>query len=472
MSSLHEYTLLIVESESVASIIRQFDIPYLEVIATNGFCWIPSYNWKKNKLEIRANPAQLPVRKLLKEKAPWASRTVIATDSDSAGEFIAYSLYNYLKISDIRRTYLNSLTPSAVHDAIEKSGPFEEESFHEMQNRFILHHFAERLFSPFTGKGAWSKLAALDLFSNKQRFRYFQDVQDPDGHFKSDKTVSVHFASIFQISKTKAPNEIHRIPVPLNTADILEKHHTKFDDFGATQDVLNQLFTFVLKDYHQALITYPRTGERSYYESTWLHEYEQFLRKQPAEIFAPPAIWTKTSSNSPHEGIHPAESSLTPEEVRPLVRKKWYDLYKFIFEYHQKVISRPGAKMVYQYKTETTGIDSFYPVDNEVRLKSDYSVTPALKISDFLDRLVDTGALKPSGFGKTLDLLVLEQWINPDGEKLIPGPGLQKRQTQVQDFNILSELLALLHDRIPVHDLNKTALFQELSHIAKNLFKI
>lgn len=471
MPSSYEYTLLIVESESIASIIRQFNIPYLEVIATNGFCWRPLYNWKKHKLELRANPEQRSVRTLLKEKAPWASRIVIATDSDSAGEFIAYSLFKYLKIPEIQRTYLKSITPSSIQDAIDSASPYEEEPFHEMQNRFILHHFTDRVFAPYLGKMAWVKLAAIDLFSGQKTVTHFRDIKYPDLCFNTEKPVLLHFRDRVQVSKTGHSKKNHHLKAPINTADILERAQDQFSSFEEAQQSLNHLFTFVLREYQQALITYPRTSERTYYETTWLHEYEQCIQTQPAEAFTPSAVWSKTPVKSPHEGIHPIDSRLTPEKVRPLLRKKEYDLYKFIFEHHQKAISRPVEKNEYQYKAINTEINTFFLPESEGNYNDTaYLLSPRLTISLFLDHLVDSGSLKPSGFGKAIDSLLEENWIMIENNQLNPGFGLMTFHQKLKNSRVVNELIALLNNNIPVPDINKSKLFEDLTRISHIIF--
>lgn len=470
MSSQQEYSLLIVESESIAAIIRQFDIPYLEVMATHGFCWKPKFNWRKNKLEMRAVHDKLSVRKLLKEKAPWAVKVIIATDSDSAGEFIAHSIVKFLKLSNIYRTYLNCLAENSVLESVRNAKQYQEESYYEMQNRFIIHHYLDKIFANSLGRLAWMKLAILDLFHNKNEFSLFRDIHNDTICFYSDNPVPAVYGDFFRIQKNKEIESVYQIHKPFNTATILEQIKQHYKDFTEAQYTLNQCFTYVQKDSKQALITYPRSIECGYYESTWNMEYENWIRKYPSETFAPAAIWPKTPMEVAHEGIHPADSSTTPEIMRPLVRKKMYDLYKLIYEHHQKVITKPEQIFKPCYRLVEKDPDNhIFPVDDSIN-DSLYDATPLVSIQYFLDYMVSTNSLRPSGFGKTLDDLIKTKWLNLEGHSFSPGISCEYVAGKINSFESIRETIALLNDKIHLQDIKRSKLFEDLTRISHIIF--
>ncbi len=126
-----------------------------------------------------------------------------------------------------------------------------------MQNRFILHHFTDRVFAPYLGKMAWVKLAVIDLFSGQKIVTHFRDIKYPDLCFNTEKPVLLHFRDRVQVSKTGHSKKNHHLKAPINTADILERAQDQFSSFEEAQQSLNHLFTFVFREYQQALITIP-----------------------------------------------------------------------------------------------------------------------------------------------------------------------------------------------------------------------
>lgn len=426
MTNTFQYTLLIVESPSIANIIRNFKIPFLEIIPTNGFCWKPVYDFKKQKLTYRADPNKRNLRKLLKSKAQWASKIIIATDTDSSGEFIAFTTWKYLKDFDVHRAYLHNLSKKAIEELLNENFPFEHKNFHPLVNRYIVNNLLENDLKQRLGPMVWIKLLTMMYWHNEYRD-----------------------SNLLKIPKNAK--------YPWNTADILEKLSYSYNSMIEAQKSLNDLFTLIPEDLEHGVISYPRTTAHGYYQSTWVANYQKWILNKPSESFKPEPIWEKVDRNIPHESIQPINTTITPLDVRPLMRKKYYDLYKMIYEHHLQVIQMPDLR-----KKENS--------DHHYSSKKNSGKSQYVKLSDYLSFLTKYQAAKPSGYGLLLDRLVNSRWLHIQNGYVSPEIEMIKTIQSIKDLEPIKDGLIFLKNGITDNfDWPDAKLFSHIKRIINTL---
>lgn len=377
------YTLLVIESPTIARIINSFRIPSLEVIPTNGYCWKPFYDPINDQLKIKADPDRLEVRRILRNKIPWAHRVIIATDSDNAGEFIAWTLWRHFHAkNNLYRSYLNALSRNGIEEMIDSARPLSDANPGSNRNKRILYHVIQRQLEPVLGSFAWIKLALIRLFNEPIYFK-----------------------------KTKAI-ESHAVTDPYNTADVLCIARPLFSSFSEAQDALNRLFSEIPASLESGLISYPRTDQRGFYRGTLDFFYRNWVMEKPAESFLPPPLWPVIDEKHPHEAIHPLSLEIKPNHVRPYLRKRSYDLYTLIYDRTIKSVQAPFA-------TEQTGLNM--PDANA----NDHELMP--RINNILDGLCESGVIKPSSYGNITDKLITDGWlqIKDTNGAVVPGVNLK-----------------------------------------------
>ncbi|HKJ32357.1 MAG TPA: hypothetical protein VKA34_11050 [Balneolales bacterium] len=446
MAKSYQYTLLIVESPTIASIIRHFNIPYLEVIATHGFCWKPIYDFSNNKLHYRADPDKRDIRRKLKERVPWADMIVVATDTDSAGEFIAFTIRKYLKKHSLKRGYIQNLSKSGILNTIEHSRPFEDLQFQSLINRYVCNLLLEKKLSSKLGKFVWIKLLTSSLFQGPVEAKIFQKLGEPTtNYWFSDKAIKIPFKGKIKIQQT-GKSKRYEIKEPWNTADILEKISDNYSSLKQAQIDLNDLFTLVPEDWNHGLISYPRTSSNGYYEQSWKYDCNKWIINNAMESFLPNPLWNCLEPIVPHESIHPIDLALKPSEVRTKMRKKYYDLYFLIYEHHKMVLQMPQKTewIVYEPLQENIKNSFFSKSSNN----NTNELVPLLKISDFLLYLTTYEAARPSGYGQIMDELIADNWIYTNNGCIYPDKKLEKHLQNVDDWETLKNGLDFIKEGI------------------------
>ena len=450
MAITHRYTLLIVESPTIAHIIRKFNIPYLEVIATGGFCWYPRYNWENDRLTYQADPAKRDIRKEIKTKAHYADRIIIATDTDSAGEFIAFTISRYLKRHQLLRGHLQTLSKSSVLEILEHVQPYEEHNVIGLKNRFICNLLIQKKMQHRLGKLAWIKLLTLNLFNNGIHTRFFLE-NDPlnPAVIESEQTATISIHDKLQVNNVSI-NTRYSIKNPWNTADILQNLHSPDISYRQLQDDLNHLFTLIPEELHNGLISYPRTQATGYYEQTWYSHYQNWIKTHSPETFLPNSLWQRLDGYYPHESIHPISIEIIPSEVRPLIRKKYYDIYHKIYDHHIKILQMPEQHEYYIYQLNNNSRN--YPINvfSSSLLKIGDEIQPVIRISDYLNYLKYYESARPSGYGAILDTLLEDGWITIKSSCIFPNQDMLAKFSSLftSNPNLLSDSLTYIKNSV------------------------
>lgn len=418
------FTLLVVESPTLARIINRFALPGVEAMATGGFSWQPEWDGQKNELRPTAHPSGRDFRKQLKEKAAWATRIVVATDADPAGSFLSCAISRFLKNFQVQRTYLNTLSPGGVKKAIERASEPGPEEFIPLQNRFLIRQELERHFRKKLGRFPWAKITLLSLFQEKVPIRF---LTNGTRTLHLVRPISARPGTEFTAERIHCRDDGKpaRIFRPLNTAALLELLYTGTHPLADVQEQLNRLFTGIPNTLKTGLISYPRTSAQGYYPQTWEASFRFWIKKKDAESFLFPVLWEKLPRETPHESIHPLDPDETPAAVRPLLPKKHYEIYRTIHQHHMHCIS---AESLQPAGRISLGEDH---LSVEVRHIDEDGILPAkmkaaISVADLLNAMDHSGAARPSGFGELFDTLRDEEWIAGSGLFVEPGPAFTR----------------------------------------------
>jgi len=417
-------------------------------MATGGFSWQPQWDEKSQQLKPRADPEWRLFRKKLKEKAPWASQIIVATDPDPAGSFISYSISRFLKGTATRRTYIHSLSAAGIKEAIEESFPVNDqesapEIYGVLRNRYLILQSLTNSLKAKLGHNPWIKLVLLRLFSESFPFT---NLIGQNGVLQLTDPIHCRYNDEIIIKESTGDYQPHKTVAPLNTASFLELLQQNGHKMSDNQDSLNRLFTSIPQELGTGLISYPRTSASGYYRKTWEQSYQFWIKKNDAETFLPNVLWGVISDQTPHESLRPIEPSITPSEVRPLIRKKLYDIYTRIHNHFISSISAQNIKSVERSILHNgrslceTGIIGDHHLQETFRTM--------ISISDLLHTMNAYGASRPSGFGKLYDRLISEKWISESGKFVSPGETFYEKQVS-QPFqwkNWLDDLTELMNN--------------------------
>ena len=414
------YTLLIVESPTLARIIDRFDLPGIEVLATGGFSWQPYWDAKHQDLKPKADPAWVSFRNQLKKKAPWASKVVIATDADPAGSFISHSISRFLKSVPTLKTYIHTLSRDGIQQAIalasERSLP---EEFGILRNRYLIQQLLNRSLRGKLGSNPWSGLVLMYLFGGK--FHY-TTLAGSSSILTLIKPVELSYNTELEVRSVtgESQNILHKTTRPLNTSVLLEKLCLNGGPMKQHQEHLNRLFTTITDEPGTGLISYPRTSAQGYYPETWDLSYQYWVKNNATETFLPKALWDTIPVQIPHESLHPINPMIDPAIVRPLVRKNLYDIYTVIYNHYIKSISTASIESAHKVMLIEDRVNRY---ENEIvgDLNKDPVFRAMITISDLFNTMNAFGAVRPSGFGKLFDTLIDEKWITGSGIFIKPG---------------------------------------------------
>ncbi len=442
------YTLLIVESPTLARIIDHFRLPGVEAIATGGFSWQPQWDEKNQQLKPKANPELRSFRNKLKEKAPWASQIIIATDPDPAGSFISYSISRFLKSPSTRRAYIHSLSPTGIQQAIDESFSMETEeskleTFGVLRNRYLILKSLYRNLMSKIGSNPWAKLVLYRLFDEPFPFA---KLGNQSHSLLLSGPINCRHDTTLTIDKVTDDQQLHKSTSPLNTAALLELLSTGPNKMAQNQDALNRLFTTIPDEINTGLISYPRTAATGYYRKTWELSYQYWMKDHEAETFLPGVLWDILCERTPHESLKPIDPSIDPSAVRPLVRKNLYDIYRLIYNHFIKSICTQSIQT--EKKVIISNGKEHYKTGIIGNLQGQRTFGTMISVSDMLNTINAFGASRPSGFGKLYDDLINEKWISGSGIFLTPGAAFYDHQfSRLFTWRAwLEDLISLMND--------------------------
>ena len=443
MSAGSIYTLLIVESPVIARIIQRYAPSSVYVISTSGYAWKPMYDSAKNHLKAIADPDQIGFRKELKQQASWAGNIIIATDPDPSGDFIAWSLYKFLKDPSVKRSYIQHLGKRGIQRLISTAEVIQPNLMEQrLQNRSLIRHQWKQ-----NGQRPSMEIAALaSIFTD--HFPY-QNFRDQTGNlWRSNRPIRCNPDEWIPLKDRINEMEYHTYD-PLSTFDLLQLAIEKeiFSSLENAQETLQQLFTYTLDFSEESLISYPRTAANSFFSETWSALQNQFYKAHTEGEFKPMFIRNIAGSEVAHESIYPLNLSLTPGKVSGELLSTLRDLYTLIYAQTIKAITVPGEKFN-AYQSPFQPDIHFYCPDLDSDSPS-AELMPARTIAETGAILNGMDVQPPSSFGKKMDRLQNQNYLKIDGRFVKPGkyltPYLNNGPAYADEISKLNELSESAH---------------------------
>ncbi len=394
-----EKSLVIVESPAKAKTINRYLGPGYIVKASMGHVRDLPKSALGVDVEHDFEPKYviIPDRKKvvaeLQKAAKEAKEVILAADPDREGEAICWHLSAILEPSNSRicRTLLHEITKHGVEEAFRNCGPLDRNMIEAQQTRRILDRLVGYLISPLL----WKKIArglsagrvqsvALRLICEREKeIKAFVSVEywTIAALLEAGQPPSFK-ASLVKIDgkKAKIPDgaragqivdELRAAAFVLEGIEVREKRKSpappyitstlQQDGFRLLRFPVKKTMSIAQKLYEglsigergpTGLITYMRTDSvrvsseaaawaRTHIESNFSREY----------LPAKPHVYTnKTQAQDAHEAIRPTLPELTPEAVRPYLKKEEYDVYRLIWT--RFIASQMSSALI-----EETGFD-------------------------------------------------------------------------------------------------------------------
>lgn len=395
------YTLLIVESAFTARSIRSLNLPGLEVLSSGGYAWKPDYDPKTGRLKAKADPAFRPFRNELKKKAAWAISIVVAADSDPSGYFIAHTIRKALKDREVRFTHINLISKDDILKQIQNARKEPEYSEELLRRLFAIRQHFSSLIKTKSGRAASvADYVAMAILTHPVVTKYWLDSYNELGI--SNKAVQI--ARLDEEIELHQPDNqepfFHGPPPPSSLARVLEPLD---GSFSAGYESVTRLFSTLTENSGHTLISYPRTQAECYTESVWDMLTVHFTISD-SDFTGLPTKMRKTCANPIHPSIYVTQPAVKPDDVRPLVKKRDYGTYKRIYEQTKAAVSIPEKLQ------QVTGTHIASGAQFSMRQKTNLAA-PLFTCSDFMQCLLDTGWIKPSGLATTMDQLIRKDII-------------------------------------------------------------
>jgi len=317
-------------------------------------------------------------KKIVAELQKWAKEcesVVLAADPDREGEAICWHLSHILKRvnKNIYRVLLNEITKKAVEEAFKNLGQLDRDKISAQQTRRILDRLVGYLISPLLWKKIGKGLSAGRVQSVTLRLICEREREIKDFVSEEYWTITAHLkasnpppfkASLTKIDDEKAKiedgqraaeivAELKKVPFIVQRVKIKEKKKYPYpsyitstlqqDGFRLLRFPVKRTMVIAQRLYEGleigdrglvGLITYMRTDSvrvsnlalylaRKYIEKNYPPEY---LPPQP-RIFK-----NKRKAQDAHEAIRPTSFDLSPEAVKPYLKREEYNLYNLIWK--------------------------------------------------------------------------------------------------------------------------------------------
>ncbi len=352
------------EVEASVGHVRDLPTSSLGVDEENDFT--PQYQVIDNKQKVVAK---------LRSAAKSARHVYLAPDPDREGEAIAWHVAELIKKDnqDIQRIQFNEITAKAVREALEHPRELNERLFDSQQARRILDRLVGYKISPLL----WNKVkrgisagrvqsVALRLVVEREKERQ-RFVPEEYWVFKADVAADqppLMTVDLFKVDKKKPKigseeealaleahvkeqefrvskideKERSRTPPPPFITSTLQQMASQRLGYSAkkTMSTAQRLYEGV--DLGEkgavALITYMRTDSVRIADEARDAAKAMIIGRFGKDYYPPKArvFKTKSQAQDAHEAVRPVDVNLDPEEIKHLLPKDQYHLYKLIWE--------------------------------------------------------------------------------------------------------------------------------------------
>lgn len=369
--------LVIVESPSKAKTIGKFLGSRYKVIASVGHV----RDLPKSKLGIDIEndfePRYISIRgkgdiiKELKKEAKNASKVYLATDPDREGEAISWHLAFLLGIDQTTpcRIVFNEITEKAIKNAIKNPRPIDIRLVDAQQARRVLDRLVGYQISPLL----WRKIrrglsagrvqsAALKIICDRENeIKNFkpQEYWTITADFKKDRAFSAKLTE-YKGKKLSIDNKEQNDAIlaelrkgsytvtTLEEKDRLRRPMPPFTTSSLQQDAANKLnFTtkktmMVAQQLYEGveikgrgtvgLVSYIRTDSVRISDEARDASREFITETFGKEYYAGTVYSNKKKDiQDAHEAIRPSHMEIVPEQIKDLVSKDQYNLYRLIW---------------------------------------------------------------------------------------------------------------------------------------------
>ena len=371
--------LVIVESPAKANTIKKFLGGNTKVVASMGHI----RDLPKSKLGVDIEhdfePEYINIRgkgdliKSLKKDAKQAKKVYIATDPDREGEAIAWHLAYILKDekNKISRVTFNEITKNAVQKAIKEPRNIDMNVVDAQQARRVLDRIVGYKMSPLLWKKVKRGLSAgrvqsvavklivdreneIEGFKPEEYWNIYAKLKDEktkkqfEARFygKNGKKLEIHSKqetdevlegiknAKYIVSEVKK-GEKKRTPAPPFTTSTMQQEASRKLGFTLkkTMSVAQGLYEGVRipEKGTVGLITYMRTDSTRISDVARAAAKEYIVKNYGEKYYENRYYKTNKEAQDAHEAIRPTSIDVNPEDIKDVITKDQYKLYKLIY---------------------------------------------------------------------------------------------------------------------------------------------
>ena len=371
--------LIIVESPAKANTIKKFLGGSTKVVASMGHI----RDLPKSKLGVDIEhdfePQYINIRgkgdliKSLKKDAKQAKKVYIATDPDREGEAIAWHLAYILKDekNKISRVTFNEITKNAVQKAIKEPRNIDMNVVDAQQARRVLDRIVGYKMSPLLWKKVKRGLSAgrvqsvavklivdreneIEGFKPEEYWNIYAKLKDEktkkqfEARFygKNGKKLEIHSKqetdevlegiknAKYIVSEVKK-GEKKRTPAPPFTTSTMQQEASRKLGFTLkkTMSVAQGLYEGVRipEKGTVGLITYMRTDSTRISDVARAAAKEYIVKNYGEKYYENRYYKTNKEAQDAHEAIRPTYIDVNPEDIKDVITKDQYKLYKLIY---------------------------------------------------------------------------------------------------------------------------------------------
>ena len=498
--------LIIVESPAKANTIKKFLGGNTKVVASMGHV----RDLPKSKLGVDVDhdfePEYINIRgkgdliKSLKKEAKDSKKVYLATDPDREGEAIAWHLSNILEVDKdkIQRVTFNEITKTAVQKAIKEPRNIDMDVVDAQQARRVLDRIVGYKMSPVLWKKVKRGLSAgrvqsvavklivdreneIENFIPEEYWNIYAKLLEPKSkkifeakfYGKNGKKLEINSEKqvkeiISNIDKAKfivddvKKGEKKRTPAPPFTTSTMQQEASRKLGFTLkkTMSVAQGLYEGVKipNRGYVGLITYMRTDSTRISEDARKAAQSYILNTYGKEYYENRYYKTSKDAQDAHEAIRPTYIDINPEEIKDVLTKDEYKLYKLI--YNRFVASQMSSSIYdtvsanikvneYEFKANgqnlkfkgfmtlyVEGTDTEENIDEDIlpelikgqevkkqEIDPKQSFTeppPRYTEASLVKALEEKGIGRPSTYSPTITTILERRYIEKDKKQLLP----------------------------------------------------